>query len=63
MNTLTEFLNYMFAIIFTLEAIVKILAYDKMYFIDGWNIFDFVIVIGTIIGLAIGMFTAHSVGP
>ena len=30
--------------IFTLEALIKIIAFKTAYFRDSWNIFDFVIV-------------------
>jgi hypothetical protein len=48
-----ETINYVFAGIFTVEAGVKITAYRKKYFSDGWNMFDFVIVIGTFLGILI----------
>ena len=53
---LSEGLNYfnnVLALIFTIEAIIKIVALKTMYFYDGWNIFDFIIVVGTIIFFAI----------
>lgn len=42
-----EILNIFFASIFTLEAIFKIFALRKHYFEEGWNIFDFTIVLGS----------------
>ena len=39
--------------IFTIEAIVKIIAQKKNYFKDSWNLFDFTIVIVTIIILSL----------
>lgn len=47
---LLETFNLGFNIIYTLEAIIKLIAFDKDYFKDGWNIFDFVIVISAWIG-------------
>ena len=38
-------------LIFTLEAIIKIIAMKKLYFKDPWNIFDFTIVISTLVVL------------
>lgn len=38
-------------LIFTLEAIIKIIAMKKLYFRDPWNIFDFTIVISTLVVL------------
>ena len=38
-----------------LEVIFKILGTNlKLYFGEGWNIFDFVIVVGSFIGIFIG---------
>jgi len=36
-----------FSAIFTVEAIIKIIALRKIYFKEMWNIFDFIVVIGT----------------
>ena len=58
-----EIINYVFAGIFTVEAFIKIVALDKDYFRDGWNVFDFVIVIGTYIGVIVNFTTNVSVGP
>jgi hypothetical protein len=44
-----SYLNYFFAAIFTVESILKIIAFGfKGYFRDSGNIFDFVIVLTTI---------------
>lgn len=48
-----EIFNYTFMIIFTVEAVVKIIAQRKDYFKDSWNIFDFTVVMGTIVILGI----------
>ena len=45
--------NYAFAVIFTLECILKITAYGKLYFEDLWNRFDFLVVIVTLIGMVL----------
>ena len=44
----TEILNYVFMVIFSLEALIKIIALKKAYFRDTWNIFDFTIVFLTL---------------
>lgn len=46
-----EMFNIFFTTIFTLEAIVKILGYRKYYFKDPWNIFDFTLVIVSILDI------------
>jgi len=53
-----ETVNYVFAFIFTLEAVAKIAAYGKLYFNNGWNVFDFIIVVGTIVGIVISNMTS-----
>lgn len=42
-----------FTSFFTLEAVLKLLALSKEYFASGWNIFDLVIVIGSLIDLSV----------
>ena len=51
-----EIINYVFCVIFTLEAIFKITAMRKNYFKENWNIFDFTVVVLTavILGLQFG---------
>lgn len=51
--TAIEYINYVFMFIFTLEAIIKIIALKLNYFRDSWNIFDFTVVIGTVLILLI----------
>ena len=38
-------LNYIFATIFVIEMILKVIAFNlKGYFASGWNVLDFIIV-------------------
>jgi len=46
-----EGINILFALIFTVEAGLKIFAYRRSYFKDNWNRFDFTCVIATLIGI------------
>jgi hypothetical protein len=50
-------LNIVFAWIFTLEIVLKLIAFGKRFFKDGWNQFDLFIVIGTWIGLLLSNYT------
>ncbi|XP_051249597.1 LOW QUALITY PROTEIN: sodium channel protein type 4 subunit alpha B [Dicentrarchus labrax] len=43
--------NLVFIIIFTMECSLKVIALRQHYFSVGWNIFDFVVVILSIVGL------------
>jgi hypothetical protein len=45
-----EFVNLVFTIIYTIESIIKILVFKKKYFKDGWNVFDFMIVVVSWLG-------------
>ena len=40
--------NYVFAIIFLIEAILKFIAYGSTYFGNAWNKFDFFVVSASI---------------
>lgn len=40
-------------IIFTIEAIIKLIAQRCLYFKDGWNNFDFTVVVLTLVILII----------
>jgi len=46
-----EAINYVFALIFTVEAAIKLIALRWRYFDENWNRFDFIIVIFTDAGL------------
>ena len=43
-------INLAFIIVFTFECLVKIMALRCYFFTVGWNIFDFVVVILSIVG-------------
>ena len=61
-NEIQSIFNYIFTAIFTLEAIVKILAYRCAYFGERWNKFDFSIVVGNYIGIIITFSTEAKIG-
>ena len=58
MMSINEILNYVFAVIFALEFIFKLIAYDKRFIMDNWNNFDAFIVIGTVIGWLLSNYTS-----
>ena len=49
MESICNILNYIFMFVFTTEAVIKIYALRFEYFYDGWNLFDFTVVLMTII--------------
>ncbi|XP_067324071.1 voltage-dependent L-type calcium channel subunit alpha-1S isoform X2 [Anolis sagrei] len=50
MDYLSDVFNVVFTLLFTVEMILKLIAFKaKGYFGDPWNVFDFLIVIGSII--------------
>ena len=46
-----ENVQEVFNFIFMIECALKLLAYQKSYFKNGWNNFDFMVVVGGIYGL------------
>lgn len=46
-------INLAFIVIFTAECFMKIFALRHYYFTVGWNIFDFVVVILSIVGASL----------
>ncbi|KAM9785467.1 dihydropyridine-sensitive L-type skeletal muscle calcium channel subunit alpha-1-like [Neosynchiropus ocellatus] len=47
---LSDTLNLIFTVLFTVEMILKLMAFKaKGYFGDPWNVFDFIIVIGSVV--------------
>ena len=58
-----EYANLIFAGIFTIEAILKIVAFGPgAYFRSNWNLFDFFIVVATILGIVASAVVGGSVG-
>lgn len=50
MESILYKINLAFIVIFTIECIIKIIALRYYYFTVSWNIFDFVVVILSIVG-------------
>ena len=44
-------MNILFTVIFTTEFLIKVAGYGKRLFIDGWNVFDMIVVLVTILGI------------
>ena len=52
----SEQINYVFALVFNLEMILKLIGLGKIYFLCAWNKFDMVIVFATDFGLVLALF-------
>jgi voltage-gated sodium channel len=52
---LLEFLNYIFAFIFNVEMVMKLISDDKKYFLNNWNLFDFFVVVSADLGIILDM--------
>ena len=48
-KAILEELNLAFVVIFTIECLIKIFALRQYYFTNGWNLFDCVIVVLSIV--------------
>lgn len=53
--------NYVFMTIFIVEAILKLIAMKMLYFKDPWNVFDFVVIVSTILVLVIAALTPFDI--
>ncbi|UJR10951.1 hypothetical protein I4U23_015136 [Adineta vaga] len=54
-------INHIFVGIFTIECLMKLIALNFKYFMMPWNIFDFIIVIASILGQTLGEIIAKFV--
>lgn len=50
----------MFAGVFNVEMVLKLIGLGSQYFYSGWNVFDCVVVVGTDIGLVLNVTTSGS---
>jgi hypothetical protein len=46
-----DYINVFYTMVFVLEAIFKIISFGFKYFRNVWNIFDFIIAFGSLIGV------------
>jgi len=60
-NNCQEAGNTIFAAIFAVEAVLKLIAIRLHYFLDPWNRFDFVCVLASFVGIASGAGSVTSV--
>ncbi|XP_077986579.1 voltage-dependent calcium channel type A subunit alpha-1-like isoform X3 [Glandiceps talaboti] len=57
-----KYMNIGFTVLFTIECILKMLAFGlRNYFRAGWNVFDFITVVGSITDVLVSEFGADSV--
>jgi hypothetical protein len=57
-----DYLNYIFAGVFNVEAVLKLAAMRSRYFTENWNLFDFICVVATNISIIINEFTNIQLG-
>ena len=50
-NSTFDNLNLVFTVIFTLEFLIKVAGYGSRLFADGWNTFDMIVVLISILGI------------
>lgn len=50
MQNILYWINFVFVVLFTGECVLKLFSLRYYYFTVGWNIFDFVVVILSIVG-------------
>lgn len=62
------YINYVFTGIFVIEMVLKFIAFGFTYFSSSWNVFDFIVVLGSIFDIAMSNLNASQltflrVGP
>ncbi|CAF4218965.1 unnamed protein product [Rotaria socialis] len=60
-DRILDYINNLFVIIFAIECFMKLIALNFKYFTIPWNVFDFIIVIASILGQALGEIMAQFV--
>ncbi|DBA01467.1 TPA: hypothetical protein N0F65_005586 [Lagenidium giganteum] len=55
--------NILFWLIFAVEAIVKLMAMGRHYFMDNWNRFDFLVVCGSTVSMAMQFYSHGHISP
>uniref|UniRef100_A0A4X2KU58 Sodium channel protein n=1 Tax=Vombatus ursinus TaxID=29139 RepID=A0A4X2KU58_VOMUR len=60
---LLEALNLVFVVIFTVECLLKIFALRKFYFANGWNLFDCVVVVLSVVSLMVSLLESSKAIP
>uniref|UniRef100_A0A7N6FFJ3 Voltage-dependent L-type calcium channel subunit alpha n=1 Tax=Anabas testudineus TaxID=64144 RepID=A0A7N6FFJ3_ANATE len=62
-TSIMDILNMIFTVVFTIEMIIKLLALRAHhYFIDPWNSFDALIVVGSVLDIAVSEFSVSESG-
>jgi hypothetical protein len=46
-------LNLAIAVIFMTELVLKLLAFDRAYFLSGWHLFDFLVVMASVVDIVL----------
>lgn len=54
-------INYVCTVIFAIEVLAKIASFGLRYFKDEWNVFDFIVSMGSIIGVFLNELTPLSI--
>ncbi|CAF98471.1 unnamed protein product [Tetraodon nigroviridis] len=60
-DTVLKHLNTAFTVLFSLECILKIMAFGLNYFRDTWNIFDFITVLGSITEIIVDLQSVNTI--
>ncbi|XP_051624243.1 sodium channel protein type 5 subunit alpha-like [Manacus candei] len=56
-------INYFFVAVFTAECVIKMLALRQHYFKSGWNLFDFIVVVLSIVSIGVSEAFQKFVSP
>ena len=51
-------MEYSFTFIFTLEVLLKLVGLGSVFWVDGWNVFDFIVVSASLAEVVLGLIVA-----
>ncbi|XP_075385741.1 sodium channel protein type 7 subunit alpha isoform X1 [Tenrec ecaudatus] len=63
MKIASFWITTIFALLYTGEFLLKVIAFRCYYFTIGWNIFDFMVVVFSITGIALHVMTDYLISP
>ncbi|XP_066542488.1 sodium channel, voltage-gated, type I-like, alpha isoform X2 [Hoplias malabaricus] len=63
MDKILYWINLIFVVLFTTECVLKMVSLRQYFFTIGWNIFDFVVVILSIVGMCVSDVIEYFVSP
>ena len=52
-TSILDQMNFIFSIVFIIECACKLGAFGRSYFLSGWNVFDFFVVMASVLDITL----------